>query len=118
MKMHNLAIYDVMTGVVVLAVQVEPHQVEQYAAGYKAQGYGVVETGELVAPGSSKIVGGAVLVNEAFVPTPDYIKARRAEYPPIADQIDTLWKGGAEMEQMRQRIMAVKAKHPKPVKGA
>lgn len=40
---------------------------------------------------------------------------RRAEYPSIEDQLDALWKGGAESEAMRQRIAAVKLKFPKGV---
>lgn len=45
----------------------------------------------------------------------DYAERRRKEYPPLAEQLDALWKGGAEAEAMRQRILAVKAKYPKPV---
>jgi hypothetical protein len=43
-----------------------------------------------------------------------YRHLRRAEYPPIADQIDALWKGGAERASMEARVLAVKAKFPKP----
>lgn len=43
----------------------------------------------------------------------DYASLRRSEYPPIADQLDALWKGGAELENMRTKIVEVKAKFPK-----
>lgn len=43
-----------------------------------------------------------------------YKDARRFEYPPVADQLDALWKGGADEAAMRARIEAVKAKYPKP----
>ena len=34
-------------------------------------------------------------------------------YPPIGDQLDALWKGGAAAEEMLTQIQAVKARHPK-----
>jgi hypothetical protein len=41
-------------------------------------------------------------------------KAQRAkEYPPIGDQLDALWKGGAEAEAMLAKVQAVKQKYPK-----
>ena len=33
--------------------------------------------------------------------------------PPIGDQLDALWKGGAAAEEMLAQIHAVKARHPK-----
>lgn len=44
----------------------------------------------------------------------DYVAQRLAAYPPIADQLDALWKGGEAMESMRARVLAVKTTHPKP----
>jgi hypothetical protein len=45
---------------------------------------------------------------------PDAYKfARAREYPPIGDQLDALWKGGAEAEAMLAKIQAVKDKYPK-----
>ena len=46
--------------------------------------------------------------------TQDAIKLRRAEYPPIEDQLDALWKGGEDAQAMRSRVLAVKEKFPKP----
>lgn len=43
----------------------------------------------------------------------DYRELRRDEYPPIAEQLDALWKGGKHLEEMRQRILEVKEKFPK-----
>ena len=43
-----------------------------------------------------------------------YKEQRRNEYPTIEDQLDALWKGGAEAQAMKDKIMAVKAKYPKP----
>ena len=34
-------------------------------------------------------------------------------YPPIGDQLDALWKGGAAAEEMLAQIHAVKARYPK-----
>jgi len=39
---------------------------------------------------------------------------RKQTYPPIAEQLDAFWKGGDEAEAMRQQVMAVKARFPKP----
>lgn len=44
-----------------------------------------------------------------------YAEKRAAEYPPIGDQLDALWKGGAEAEAMLAKVQAVKAKYPKGV---
>jgi hypothetical protein len=42
-----------------------------------------------------------------------YVEKRRMEYPPIGDQLDALWKGGAEAEAMKAKIQEIKAKYPK-----
>jgi len=42
-----------------------------------------------------------------------YKSKRQAEYPPIGDQLDALWKGGAEAEAMLAKVQAVKNKYPK-----
>jgi len=39
---------------------------------------------------------------------------RSAEYPPIGDQLDALWKGGDAATEMLAKVQAVKAKYPKP----
>ena len=46
----------------------------------------------------------------------NYSERRRKEYPPIEEQLDAYWKGGAHEDVMRQRILAVKAKIPKTKK--
>ena len=59
-----------------------------------------------------RVVDGAL---EEIPPTPPtYAELRAAEYPPIGDQLDALWKGGAAAEEMLATVMAVKAKYPKP----
>lgn len=45
---------------------------------------------------------------------PDYYAKRRAEYPPLSDQLDAVWKGGEHLNNMLQKINAVKLKYPKP----
>ena len=42
-----------------------------------------------------------------------YIAKRVAEYPPIGDQLDALWKGGDAAAEMLAKVQAVKAKYPK-----
>lgn len=44
----------------------------------------------------------------------NYIELRRAEYPPLPDQVDALLKGGPEADAMRAKVQAVKDKYPKP----
>lgn len=44
----------------------------------------------------------------------DYETLRRDEYPPIRDQLDALWKGGAAADEMESIVNAVKDKYPKP----
>lgn len=43
-----------------------------------------------------------------------YARSRAAEYPPIGDQLDALWKGGDAAQEMLAKVQAVKAKYPKP----
>jgi len=50
---------------------------------------------------------------EAYVETHEYIAKRAREYPPIGDQLDALWKGGAEAEAMLAKVQAIKDKYPK-----
>ncbi len=44
----------------------------------------------------------------------EFRRTRAAAYPPIGDQLDALWKGGAEADAMKAMVMAVKAMYPKP----
>jgi hypothetical protein len=44
----------------------------------------------------------------------DYADRRREEYPSLADQLDALWKGGADAEAMRKKITEIKERFPKP----
>ena len=46
----------------------------------------------------------------------DYSELRRKEYPAIGDQLDALWKGGADLEQMREKVLQVKQKYLKPIR--
>ncbi len=43
-----------------------------------------------------------------------YSTKRQREYPPLAEQLDALWKGGAASDEMKLKIQAVKNKYPKP----
>jgi hypothetical protein len=45
----------------------------------------------------------------------EYQRKRASEYPSIGDQLDALWKGGAEAEAMLAKVQAVKNKYPKGV---
>ena len=43
-----------------------------------------------------------------------YRKNRKLRYPPIEDQLDAIWKGGADEAAMRFKIKEIKDKFPKP----
>lgn len=43
----------------------------------------------------------------------EYQRRRAAEYPPIGDQLDALWKGGDAAAEMLAKVQAVKQKYPK-----
>ena len=54
-------------------------------------------------------------VVNAWIDPNAYKTKRAAEYPPIGDQLDALWKGGNEAADMLAKVQAVKAKYPKEV---
>ena len=47
--------------------------------------------------------------------SPEYQKLRKAEYPPIEEQLDALWSGGQKEADMRLLIQDIKARYPKPL---
>jgi len=50
---------------------------------------------------------------DAWVNPDTYKYQRAAEYPPIGDQLDALWKGGDAAAEMLAKVQAVKVKYPK-----
>ena len=52
-------------------------------------------------------------VVQAYIDANAYKAKRVAEYPPIGDQLDALWKGGDAAAEMLAKVQAVKAKYPK-----
>lgn len=53
-------------------------------------------------------------VKEQILSTMNYAQKRAIEYPPVTEQLDAFWKGGADAEAMRVRIQEIKNKYPKP----
>lgn len=45
---------------------------------------------------------------------PTYAMKRAAEYPPVTEQLDAMYKGGEAAAAMAATIQAIKAKYPKP----
>lgn len=43
-----------------------------------------------------------------------YRQNRKRRYPSIEDQLDAIWKGGADEAAMRFKIKGIKEKFPKP----
>lgn len=56
----------------------------------------------------------AYVAEQAALARTKYQRDRAAEYPPIGDQLDALWKGGDAATAMLAQVQAVKAKYPKP----
>ena len=50
---------------------------------------------------------------DAYVTANEYKAKRAAEYPPIGDQLDALWKSGDAAAEMLAKVQAVKTKYPK-----
>ena len=50
---------------------------------------------------------------QAYIDAHAYLAKRQAEYPPIGDQLDALWKGGDAATEMLAKVQAVKTKYPK-----
>lgn len=42
-----------------------------------------------------------------------YRDFRRGEYPDLRDQLDAIWKGGTDLDDMRLKVLSVKEKYPK-----
>jgi hypothetical protein len=89
------------------AVQIPPEQVD----GKWTQQWSIVEkyTAEERATKEAEKAAAAA----KFAAT-QYQRQRAAEYPPIGDQLDALWKGGDAAAAMLAQVQAVKAKYPKP----
>lgn len=64
---------------------------------------------EQIQPTEQELIDGAALFEARR-----YRDLRRVAYPSIGDQLDALWKGGAEADAMKIQIQAVKDLYPKP----
>ncbi len=60
-----------------------------------------------------RIVDGERIPYTPAVRIVPYTESRHRAYPPIADQLDAIWKGGEAMEAMRAQILAIKKAIPK-----
>jgi hypothetical protein len=89
---------------------------EQYNALYKLYPNVIKTVGETAYDADGNEVAYDKDAVQAYVDAHAYIAKRAAEYPPIGDQLDALWKGGAEAEAMLAKVQAVKQKFPKGVK--
>ena len=70
------------------------------------------ETTESIVPMTAEEISKAQQ-EQAYVDANKYKDLRAAEYPPIGDQLDALWKGGEAAAEMLAKVQAVKAKYPK-----
>jgi hypothetical protein len=86
-----------------------------YEAIYKLYPNVVRTLGDVAYDANSNEVAYDKAAVQAYVDAHAYIAKRASEYPPIGDQLDALWKGGAEAEAMLAKVQAVKQKFPKGV---
>jgi hypothetical protein len=71
--------------------------------------------GDVAYDANEQVVSYDLAQAQALVDANAYKAQRAQEYPPIGDQLDALWKGGAEAEAMLAKVQAVKQKYPKGV---
>ncbi len=72
---------------------------------------GVIEPVAVRAGDDPAVAIPAALKEAAEERPPTYIERRLAEYPPIREQLDMLFK---DPEAWRQTIAGIKARHPRP----
>ena len=89
------------------AVQIPPEQVD----GKWTQQWDIIEKYSAEERATKEAEKAA---REAEFAATQYQRQRAAEYPPIGDQLDALWKGGDAAAAMLAQVQAVKAKYPKP----
>ncbi len=70
--------------------------------------------GQTVVLDEAKITAEITKLQAAHVAT-QYQRDRAVAYPPIGDQLDALWKGGAAAAEMLVQIQAVKDRYPKGI---
>jgi hypothetical protein len=51
---------------------------------------------------------------DPIIKSDQYVENRVKEYPPIGDQLDAIWKGGVDSDNMKALIASIKTKYPKP----
>lgn len=61
-----------------------------------------------------KLVAAEIVKLEAAEAKVAYRALRAKAYPPVGDQLDALWKGGAEQAAMKAAIDKIKSDYPKP----
>jgi len=72
------------------------------------------KTREITNPMSRQVTVVNISKSEIVRPEiPDYYVKRKNEYPPIAEQLDAIWKGGDAMTAMANKIRSIKEKYPK-----
>lgn len=68
---------------------------------------------KIIKPSKSLVVAEFIRLQSEY-DAKQYQRDRVCEYPAISDQLDALWKGGDDAEEMLAKVQAVKAKYPKP----
>ena len=68
----------------------------------------------VIAPVTDEQIDDEIARLQAEYEAKQYQRNRAAEFPPIGDQLDALWKGGDAAAEMLTKVQAVKTKYPKP----
>lgn len=88
------------------------HEIFGETAPELHSGLKVVDAPDYVKEGWAYAGGEFIAPSEP--PELTYAQKREAEYPPIGDQLDSLFHAGAFPADMAAKIQAVKDKYPKP----
>jgi hypothetical protein len=65
-------------------------------------------------PSKEDVLAEIERIKTVVIPTNEYRKDRAAAYPPIGDQLDSLFHAGVFPAKMEAQIRAVKEQYPKP----
>lgn len=113
-----IAVYELMTGNILRYVTC-PREDYDINVG---EGESCIEVG---APTHvhARVIDGRIMETPVAEPEISYAQSRRANYPPVGDQLDAIWKALAQLDRVAlpaeavgvlDQVTAVKAQYPKP----
>lgn len=64
-------------------------------------------------PGEASVITPTWDEINTLILSDSYKSNREAAYPSVGDQLDAIWKGGADFEAMKNKIAEIKLRYPK-----